>query len=252
MAVLQHGGRRSLRPSDAASGRPRHGLTLLLLAAAVLPAGCGDAASPSVPRTPVRVAAAAQEPVTLLMEPSAPAATPGPRQLTSAGAVLPAATATPLRLPSPAPVGVAVPTSDPPPLFDGHGRPSAAARAAAPADPSLRTLAGLYASPAQYDHEALTSSPYTVLLDLDAAGWDAALDSALLADRFSDDAAAAMAYFVKASEPRSAVRLANALSARGFGNVFLLLPPAAAARSGAAGKVSAAATEAATPALPAR
>jgi hypothetical protein len=116
------------------------------------------------------------------------------------------------------------------PVFDDSGQPSGAAKSAEPLDPDMRTRAGLYASPEQYRWEALMSSPYTVLVDLDRSeSRQAALDEALVARRW-DPSSTSLAWFVKASDLRAGARLADALTSSGLAPVFLIVGGADSAR----------------------
>lgn len=110
------------------------------------------------------------------------------------------------------------------PLFDDAGHPSAAAKAAQPADPAMRTHAGLYASPAQYQWEAQTASPYTVLVDLDESGSvRAALQDAMAVRDWPFAEHSKLAWFVKSSDARAGARLADALTGLGLDQVFLIV-----------------------------
>ena len=109
----------------------------------------------------------------------------------------------------------------PAPLFDDRGRALVSAPGLVPADTASRSRSGLYASVAQYEWEALTMHPYTVLLDLDALGSEAAaLASAeqVIGGRDS----AGVAYYVRARDPVRAARLADVLSDQGFAPVFVV------------------------------
>jgi hypothetical protein len=109
----------------------------------------------------------------------------------------------------------------PAPLFDDRGRPLLAAPGLVPADTAARSRSGLYASAAQYEWEALTVHPYTMLLDLDALGSDAAA-LASAAQVLGGRDSAGVAYYVRARDPVRAARLADALSDRGFAPVFVV------------------------------
>jgi hypothetical protein len=105
-------------------------------------------------------------------------------------------------------------------LFEPDGKPSAEAQERPPGSPVTRS--GLYASPSQYAWEALTVEPYTVLVDLDSSG----SAEAALAKAFEDHAWAAdgqgVAQYVRGGSPRQAAAVADALTAAGIGNVFLV------------------------------
>ena len=109
----------------------------------------------------------------------------------------------------------------PAPLFGDDGRPLLSLSALVPLDSAARTRAGLYASAAQYEWEALTVAAYTVLVDLDALGADAAALAAAAAVRERRDSAG-VAYYVRARDPVRAARLADALGDRGFTPVFVV------------------------------
>jgi len=116
------------------------------------------------------------------------------------------------------------------PVFDDSGQPSSAARSAEPPDPDMRTQAGLYASLEQYRWEALVSSPYTVLVDLDTSeSVRAAIDEALVARRWNPSSTS-LAWFVKSSDLRAGARLADALTSSGLAPVFLIVGGADGAR----------------------
>ena len=109
----------------------------------------------------------------------------------------------------------------PAPLFDDRGRPLLSPAAIVPADTAARTRSGLYASAMQYEWEALVTHPYTVLLDLDGPGSDAAaLASAEQVHGGRD--AAGVAYYIRARDPSRAARFADSLSDRGFAPVFVV------------------------------
>jgi len=73
----------------------------------------------------------------------------------------------------------------------------------------------------QYEWEALVTHPYTVLLDLDGPGSDAAaLASAEQVHGGRD--AAGVAYYIRARDPSRAARFADSLSDRGFAPVFVV------------------------------
>ncbi len=114
---------------------------------------------------------------------------------------------------------------DSPALFDGQGRPAASARVARSAVPTTR--AGLYASPEQLRHEALIAEPYTVVIDLDAAGSPQQALAKALADRAWAQDTRGAAYYVRGSDLQQAAAITNALSDAGFEPVFLVVPPAA-------------------------
>jgi hypothetical protein len=106
-------------------------------------------------------------------------------------------------------------------LFANDGRPSAAARQP-PAGWAHLSSAGLYATPEQYEWEALTVEPYTVLVDVDAhASPDAAIDKTLGDFRWSRDSDRA-AFYVRARDPRQAVAVADELTASGVPLVFVI------------------------------
>jgi len=110
------------------------------------------------------------------------------------------------------------------PLFDDAGHPSGAAKSGEPADPTMRTRAGLYASPDQYRWEALMNSPYTILVDLDTSGsMQVAIDAAMAARDWIFPDPRMLAWFVKASDPRAGVQLADALTGHGLDQVFLIV-----------------------------
>lgn len=110
------------------------------------------------------------------------------------------------------------------PLFDDAGHPSSAAKSAEPTDPAMRTRAGLYASPDQYRWEALMNSPFTILIDLDTSGsMQAAIDAAMAARDWIFPDPRQLAWFVKSSDPRAGVQLADALTGRGLDQVFLIV-----------------------------
>ena len=110
------------------------------------------------------------------------------------------------------------------PLFDDAGHPSGAAKSGEPADPAMRTRAGLYASPDQYRWEALMNSTSTILVDLDTSGsMQVAIDEAMAARAWNFPDPRTLAWFVKSSEPRAAVQLADALTGRGLDQVFLIV-----------------------------
>ena len=110
------------------------------------------------------------------------------------------------------------------PLFDDTGHPSGAARSGEPADPAMRTRAGLYASPDQYRWEALMNSAYTILVDLDTSGsMQAAIDTAMAAHDWIYPEPRTLAWFVESSDPRAGVQLADALTGRGLDQVFLIV-----------------------------
>ena len=115
----------------------------------------------------------------------------------------------------------AVTAVQPAPLFGDDGRPLLSLSALVPLDSAARTRAGLYASAAQYEWEALTVAAYTVLVDLDALGADAAALAAAAAVRERRDSAG-VAYYVRARDPVRAARLADALGDRGFTPVFVV------------------------------
>ena len=116
------------------------------------------------------------------------------------------------------------------PVFDDSGQPSGAAKSAEPPDPEMRTRAGLYASLEQYRWEALMSSPFTVLVDLDASESEqAAIEDALAARRWNPSSNS-LAWFVRSSDMRAGVRLADALTSSGLAPVFLIVGGADSAR----------------------
>lgn len=117
------------------------------------------------------------------------------------------------------------------PLFDDDGRPSAAAKAAEPADPGMRTRAGLYASAEQYRWELRTSAAYTVLVDLDTpeAAEAGAIDRAR-ALRDPRPAAAPQAWFVQSADLSAGARMADTLGRMGLDPVFLIVGGAESAR----------------------
>ena len=109
-------------------------------------------------------------------------------------------------------------TAEPPALFDERGQALAAAAAAVPPDASARTRSGLYATRAQFEWQALTLPPYTVLLDIDALGSEqAAMDEAALSR-----GAAGVAWFVRARQPAQAARVADRLAEIGIAPVFVV------------------------------
>lgn len=106
-------------------------------------------------------------------------------------------------------------------LFAQDGRPSAAARQ--PAEGwNHRTRVGLYATQAQYDWEALTVEPYTVLVDVDAhSSSAAAVAKALAGFRWSREGDR-IAYYVRASDAGRSVEVADALADAGVPLVFVI------------------------------
>ncbi len=107
-------------------------------------------------------------------------------------------------------------------LFAQDGRPSRVARQPPPGL-ALRTAAGLYATTAQFEWEALTVEPYTVLVDVDQHATAAVAIEKTLADfRWSLDGARA-AHYVRAAELPRALAVADALTAAGLPLVFLVV-----------------------------
>lgn len=105
-----------------------------------------------------------------------------------------------------------------PPLFDEHGQAFASPAALVPSDASARTRSGLYATRAQYEWQALTLPPYTVLLDVDALGSEqAAVDEAELSR-----GAPGVAWFVRARQPARAAMVADRLTYFGIAPVFVV------------------------------
>jgi hypothetical protein len=106
-------------------------------------------------------------------------------------------------------------------LFAQDGQPSLAARQPPPGW-AHRTRAGLYATPEQFDWEALTVEPYTVLVDVDAYPTAEAALAKVLADfRWSADGDRA-AYYVRSADARQAVTVADALTDAGVPLVFMI------------------------------
>lgn len=110
----------------------------------------------------------------------------------------------------------------PPPLFDERGRPLAAPPTAVPADAAARTRPGLYATRAQYEREALTSGPTTILLDVDALGTTQM--TVLLAQQVRGyREGQRLTYFVQARRPADAAEVVNTLADDGFAPVFVIV-----------------------------
>lgn len=109
--------------------------------------------------------------------------------------------------------------SAPPPLFDERGRAHLSPSAAVPADPAVRTRAGLYATRAQLAWEELVAAACTVVIDVDALGSTAAALQLAEQVRYWRDTRG-LSFFVRARDPLATARAANALSDAGFAPVF--------------------------------
>jgi hypothetical protein len=107
-------------------------------------------------------------------------------------------------------------------LFGSDGRPSATA-GEPPANAALRHRAGLYASTEQLAWEALTVEPYTVVVDADGAS-PAELVQTTLDDYRWSGAHPATAFFVRGGDARRVAAVADALTAAGLRQVFVVDP----------------------------
>jgi hypothetical protein len=107
-------------------------------------------------------------------------------------------------------------------VFDGNGRPAATA-SEPPADAALRHRAGLYVSSEQLAWQALTVSSHTVVIDADAMPQAETVETTLRNFRWSG-ADPATAFFVHGRDPQRVAALADALTAAGLGQVFVLDP----------------------------
>ncbi|MFO1270315.1 MAG: hypothetical protein U1F50_01295 [Rubrivivax sp.] len=106
-------------------------------------------------------------------------------------------------------------------LFDGDGRPSAAAMQR----PGClqASSSGPYATSDQYAWEELTAAPYTVLVDLDSSDSPAASLAKALADHRWAGPSPGVSHFVRGGSPEQAAAVADGLRSEGIPNVFLVV-----------------------------
>ena len=107
-------------------------------------------------------------------------------------------------------------------LSDDWGRRQLSSRSLQPRDPAARTRSGLYATRAQYDWEALTLSPHTLLLDVDAFGSVTATVQYVQQIRDYLEHGK-VTFFVTARNPVQAAEVVNALSDAGLAPVVMIV-----------------------------
>jgi len=108
-----------------------------------------------------------------------------------------------------------------PPLFDAAGRPLLSPSDLMPRDTAARTRPGLYATRQQLEWQELTSSPSTVLLDLEQLGSaEAALVLAQHVHHWRG--LQGLAYFVRGGSASDAALVVNTLADMGVAPVYLV------------------------------
>lgn len=105
------------------------------------------------------------------------------------------------------------------PLLDDDGSPAPTAYLL-PAHP-VRTLAGLYASAAQFEWQERVSGTNAVVLDLDELGSELAA-SYLAQHVLGLRSPAELVWFIKGSDIPASARVADSLTAQGISPVFLV------------------------------
>jgi hypothetical protein len=107
-------------------------------------------------------------------------------------------------------------------LRNDWGRGQLGSRNLQPLDPAARTRNGLYATRDQYEWEALTLSPNTVLLDVDTFGSVSA--TVQYAQQIRDYVAAgSVTFFVTARNPVAAAEVVNTLCDTGLAPVVMIV-----------------------------